>query len=89
MNNENMSFVDWLFYVWKTMSPAGKVLASGTAFIWLLWLFWLPIAQETQRTTEQTFLPNITDSETQSAADTSETDEEVFLPAIAGEDSND
>ena len=86
MNNDNLSFVDWLFNSWKAMSPAGKALASGTALIWLLWLFWLPIAQDLQQNIEQTYLPNITDSEVEPAADGTESDEEVFLPAIAGED---
>ena len=86
MNSENNSLVDMLFATWKSMSPAGKLLAGGTAFVWLIWLFWLPIAQDMQAQDQQAFLPAISDS-----ADNLESVEEneVYLPAIAGEDQDD
>lgn len=67
------------------MSVAGKLLAGGTALIWLLWLFWLPIAQNNTAQSSQTFLPTISDTEVEAVGD----EKEVYLPAITGESQSD
>ncbi len=94
MNSENTSLVDRFFSFWQTQPLPYKLLAGGTLFIWIIFIFGvsyldtLPAqSMDTQIQEEQAFLPAVSESDSNTAESADEN--QVFIPAVSDDSEGD
>ncbi len=88
MDSENTSFVDRFFSFWQTQPLPNKILVGGTLAVWIIFILGVSYLDTLPtQDAQQTFLPAVSesDSDTEADADMANDENQVFIPAVSEE----